>query len=183
MYQLTIRVPQNESPTGFQFQTFEEAERLTYEALETGRFRHHNLTYFTGEGSFFFILSAEEKAAAARAQEEAKKSGGLTGARHDVKPEDFVLVVQIGMIPLHLTYPDELKCDAAIEEAMRTNRIEYSFKPKHDHVYIRMGSGMMLIKLPGEVVIKQRREAVAMQQRQLAASVPNPKLVLPFGRK
>jgi hypothetical protein len=190
MYELSIRTPQNEMGTALRFETFEAAEGVVTEALEKGHFSHKNLVMFVGEGTLFVIMSDEEKRAAARSLEEAKRSGGLTGGKQDVKPEDFVLVVQVRMIPLHLVYASEEECDTVLADILRTGRIEHIFKHLHDHVYMRVGSGMLIVKLPGHVVIAQRREAVAMQQRQLATQAPqqkssivDPKSLLPFGQQ
>lgn len=190
MYQLMIQAQNNPSPFAFKYDKAEEAFNVAKKAMDDGYIRTAGLLLIIGPGSLLNVLSDEEASNARRAQEEAQRTGGLVQkGRLEVKKEDFVLHIQMGMAQLPpLAYKTEAERTAAIEEVIATKRLQYVFKQNHDHLFAVLGSGIALMNLTGEKYLDMRREAIALMQKQMAAAQAqqqqqDPKIFLPFGRK
>lgn len=184
MFQLMIQAQGNPSPFLFKFNTGEEAFAAAKKAMDDGYYRTTGLLLIIGPGSLLNVLSDEEAGNARRNQEEAQRTGGLIQkGRADVKKEDFVLHIQMGMAQLPpLVYKTEEERTAVIDEVIKTQRLQYVFKDGQDHLFALLGSGIALMNLTGERYLAMRREAVEMMQKQMAAqAAQDPKLILPPG--
>jgi hypothetical protein len=187
MYQLIVQAYGNPTPVLTKCETAEEAFAAAHKAMELGYHRTEGLTIVIGPGSLLNVISEEEAQLAQREAQEAQRSGGLiqTG-RNTVKPEDHILHIQMGQVPLPpLAYKTEEERDSAIEEGLKTKHIEYVFKQDQDHFFIMLGTGVMLMSISGASFIDQRRKAIAMQQKMqaeaLEAAGGGSKIHLPFG--
>jgi len=187
MYQLILQAYGNPTPILTKFETSGEAFAAAHKAMEQGYHRTKGLTILIGPGSLLNVISEEEAQLAQREAQEAQRSGGLiqTG-RNTVKAEDHILHIQMGQVTLPpLAYKTEEERDAAIENGLKTQHIEYVFKEGHDHFFIQLGTGVMLMSISGASFIDQRRKAIAMQQKMQAAVQQGEgggsKILLPFG--
>ena len=189
MYNLNIQAQGNPSPFRFKFDKKEEAFAAADKAMRDGYHQAKDLAIVLGDGSILNITSDEGDAKAAKAMEDAKRSGGLiqTG-RFEVKKEDFVLHIQMGVAQLPpLSYKTAEARKAAIDETLKTRRLHYVFEEGHDHLFIMIGSGIALMNMSGEMYIAKRREAIEMMQKQMAAAAAqqqqggDPRILLPFG--
>jgi hypothetical protein len=187
MYQLIIQAYGNPTPVLTKCENAEEAFAAAHKAMKIGHHKTKGLTVIIGPGSLLNVISEEEVQLAQRKADEACRSGGfIETGRNTVKPEDHILHIQMGQVPLPpLAYKTEEERDNAIEEGLKTGHIEYVFKQDHDHFFIMLGTGVMLMSIGGASFIDQRRKALAMQQKMqaeaLEAAGGGSKIVLPFG--
>lgn len=186
MYQLMIKPFSAPAASLFKFEHWNDAVLAAMGAMEDGYYRAKDHAIIIGDGSMLNVMSDESIERANANAVEAKKSDGLIqNGRHEVKPEDFVLHIQFGLVQLPpLVYRNEESRDEAMEDAIKTKRLVYIFEEEHDHFYLMLGSGTMLIAITGHTFLEKRREALAMHQKQLLQQRANdPKIFLPPGMR
>lgn len=184
MFKLMIRPNGTHALSVFEFENLDEALAAAELALKQGFYRTPKMGIVIGESSLVSVMSDEEAGQAARDGQQASRTGGLVqGARDVVQENDYVVHFQIGQQSLPpLTYSEEASAQLAIDKALDTGLLRYTFKPEHDYFFVKLGSGMMLYCVSGEEYLRQRREAIALMQRaqmaQAAQSSPSKRIIL-----
>lgn len=188
MFNLMIKPLDAPASSLFKFNALEEATEAAHAAMANGYHYSQRYSVILGDGSLLNVMSDEAIEKSEAAKQEVARSGGLIqNGRYDVKPEDFVLHIQFGVMQLPpLTYKTAEVRDAVIHAALKTRRITYIFEEKHDRFYIMLGSGSMLIAITGQEFIDKRLEALEMHQKAMAAAQrrdppQDPRILLPFG--
>lgn len=184
MFQLMIKPFSAPVASLFKFDSFRNTVLAALAAMDNGYHRAATQAVILGEGSLLNVMSDESIARAQQTAAEAQRSGGLVqNSRNEVVDSDFVLYIQFGLVQLPpFVYKHEDARDAAVEEALKTRRLTYIFEEGHDHFYMMLGSGTMIISITGKEFMEKRREALAAHQKELMRQQQaDPKIFLPPG--
>lgn len=186
MFQLMIKPFSAPVASLFKYDNFNDTVLAAYAAMENGYQRVAGQAVILGDGTLLNVMSDESIKRAQASAAQAQRSGGLVqNERNAVIDGDFILYIQFGLVQLPpFIYKNEHDRDAAVEEALKTRRLTYVFDEGHDHFYMMLGSGVMLISLTGQEFLEKRREALAAHQKELMrqqSQPSDPKIFLPPG--
>ena len=152
------------------------------ESAESGYCRTPDMTLMFGPGTQLNVLDVEELPEINEDLKATAASGNISlPARFSVDAEDHVLFLQDAAAPgglPPLTYPSRQAVDNAITFGLKHGYIEFVIKEGRDHLFIRLGPGVLLMPQTAPQYQEQRRARLAQQMRQ-SAQQGTPRIVLP----
>lgn len=171
-YMLTIRPLGSVSTLRVPYASLADATQDMEDALRKGYYRTPKILMMLGDGTCLSLLSDEEAARLDAADRVAAQSGGLHVQDRYISnnPEGFVLHIQLetnSMPPLF--FDTDAEVVAIIDAAIEQRFLKHVFKPDHDYIYLKLGAGMMFIKMSVAEFTAQRRAQAEQRQRQANA--------------
>lgn len=155
------------------------------ESAASGQCRTPETVLMFGSGTLLNVLSTTEIPEIEKDLRATAASGNIAlPERFSVDEEDHVLFIQDAAAPGSLpplTFPTRQAVDNAITFGLKNGYIEYILKEGHDHLFIVLGAGMLLMPQTSQQYHEQRRARMANQMRQQAQQPPpggGPRIIL-----